>query len=111
MGDNRSVLRPAEQPLDQIYDLAALDLDGVVYVGEHAVPGAVAGLEAARRRGMHLAFITNNASRPPAAVAARLRALGIHADAYSLSAQALAILAIVVLYGRSRLAEKRRVTA
>ncbi len=37
--------------------------------------------------------------------------LGIHADAYSLSAQAVAILAIVVLYGRSRLAEKRRVAA
>jgi len=35
--------------------------------------------------------------------------LGIHADAYSLSAQAVAILAIIVLYGRSRLAEKRRV--
>lgn len=37
--------------------------------------------------------------------------LGIHADAYSLSAQAVAILAIVVLYGRSRLAEKQRVAA
>jgi high-affinity iron transporter len=37
--------------------------------------------------------------------------LGIHADAYSLSAQAVAIVAIVVLYGRSRLAEKRRVAA
>ncbi|MCR4537858.1 FTR1 family protein [Pseudomonas sp. 18.1.10] len=37
--------------------------------------------------------------------------LGIHADAYSLSAQAVAIVAIVVLYGRSRLAEKRRATA
>ncbi|AJZ93732.1 cystathionine gamma-synthase [Pseudomonas simiae] len=37
--------------------------------------------------------------------------LGIHADAYSLSAQAVAILAIVVLYGRSRVAEKRRVAA
>lgn len=35
--------------------------------------------------------------------------LGIHADAYSLSAQAVAIIAIVVLYGRSWLAEKRRV--
>jgi len=35
--------------------------------------------------------------------------LGIHADAYSLSAQAVAILAIIVLYGRSRIAEKRRV--
>jgi len=37
--------------------------------------------------------------------------LGIHADAYSLGAQALALLAIGVLYGRSRLAEKRRVQA
>ncbi|WP_202369152.1 FTR1 family protein [Pseudomonas sp. MWU318] len=37
--------------------------------------------------------------------------LGIHADAYSLTAQALAILAIVVLYGRSRMAEKKRVSA
>ncbi|HEK0907783.1 TPA: FTR1 family protein [Pseudomonas putida] len=37
--------------------------------------------------------------------------LGIHADAYSLSAQAVALLAIVVLYGRSRIAEKRRSAA
>ncbi|CDF94110.1 MULTISPECIES: FTR1 family protein [unclassified Pseudomonas] len=35
--------------------------------------------------------------------------LGIHADAYSLTAQVIAILAIVVLYGRSWVAEKRRV--
>ncbi|WP_412778758.1 hypothetical protein, partial [Pseudomonas ficuserectae] len=32
----------------------------------------------------------------------------IHADLYSLSAQAIALIAIAVLYGRSRLAEKRR---
>lgn len=37
--------------------------------------------------------------------------LGIHADAYSLSAQAVALLAIVFLYGRSRLAERRRAAA
>ncbi len=35
--------------------------------------------------------------------------LGIHADAYSLSAQVVAIIAIVVLYSRSRVADKRRV--
>ncbi|MEE5084210.1 cytochrome c/FTR1 family iron permease [Pseudomonas alliivorans] len=34
--------------------------------------------------------------------------LGIHADAYSLGAQAVALTAIAVLYGRSRLAERRR---
>ncbi|EGB99977.2 MULTISPECIES: cytochrome c/FTR1 family iron permease [Pseudomonas] len=37
--------------------------------------------------------------------------LGIHPDVYSLSAQAVALLAIVFLYGRSRLAEKRRAIA
>ncbi|MCP1509527.1 high-affinity iron transporter [Pseudomonas marginalis] len=37
--------------------------------------------------------------------------LGIHADAYSLSAQVVAILAIVVMYGRSRIADKRRLAA
>lgn len=34
--------------------------------------------------------------------------LGIHADAYSLSAQLIALLAIAFLYGRSWLAERRR---
>ncbi|PWB32758.1 cystathionine gamma-synthase [Pseudomonas sp. SDI] len=37
--------------------------------------------------------------------------LGIHADAYSLTAQALALLAICVLYGRSYLVQRRRVSA
>lgn len=94
MGENQHVLRPAERPLDQTYDLAALDLDGVVYVGAHAVVGAVEGLEAARRQGMHLAFITNNASRPPSEVAAHLRQIGVPADDSDVvtSAQAAATL-------------------
>ncbi|MCR8718134.1 cytochrome c/FTR1 family iron permease [Pseudomonas syringae] len=37
--------------------------------------------------------------------------LGIHADLYSLGAQAIALTAIAVLYGRSVLAEKRRLQA
>lgn len=80
MGENRFVLPPAEHPLDQTYDLAALDLDGVVYVGDRAVAGAAEGLGAARSRGMHVAFITNNASRPPSAVAGHLREIGIPAE-------------------------------
>ncbi|HEX2894945.1 MAG TPA: HAD-IIA family hydrolase [Marmoricola sp.] len=92
MGENRFVLPPAERPLDQTYDLAALDLDGVVYVGDHAVAGAAEGLKAARSRGMHLAFITNNASRPPSTVAAHLSEIGIAAGASDVvtSAQAAA---------------------
>ena len=37
--------------------------------------------------------------------------LGIHADAYSLAAQAAALLAVVALYGRSWLVERRRLQA
>lgn len=76
------------------YDVAMLDLDGVVYVGPAAVPGAAAHLEKAGVAGLQLAFVTNNASRPPATVAAHLRELGIDAaeeDVVS-SAQAAATL-------------------
>ena len=63
------------------HDVALLDLDGVVYIGDHAVPGAAEGLEAARAAGMRLAFVTNNAGRPPEDVAAHLQALAIPATA------------------------------
>jgi HAD superfamily hydrolase (TIGR01450 family) len=61
------------------YDVALLDLDGVVYVGSEAVPGAVDHLAAARQAGLHVAYVTNNASRTPDAVADHLRELGIEA--------------------------------
>ena len=70
----------ADDSLATRYDVALLDLDGVVYVGDHAVPGAAQGLAAARAAGMRLAFVTNNAGRPAPEVAAHLRALGIAAD-------------------------------
>lgn len=62
------------------YDVAVLDLDGVVYIGADAVPGAVAALTAARDRGLHLAYVTNNAARPPDSVAQHLTDLGISTD-------------------------------
>ncbi|MFL6154863.1 MAG: HAD-IIA family hydrolase [Marmoricola sp.] len=80
------------RPLSTSYDVAVLDLDGVVYIGASAVSGAVDGLAAARNAGMKLAFVTNNASRPPTDVAAHLTELGITADASDVvtSAQAAA---------------------
>ncbi|MDX6277153.1 MAG: glycerol-phosphatase [Nocardioidaceae bacterium] len=63
--------------LSTVYDLAMVDLDGVVYVGADAVPGAADSLAGAQDNGMHLAYITNNASRPPAKVAEHLRELGM----------------------------------
>ena len=61
------------------HDVALLDLDGVVYVGAEAVPGAPAALDAARTAGMRLGFVTNNASRTPAEVADHLTDLGVPA--------------------------------
>ncbi|HEX5496370.1 MAG TPA: HAD-IIA family hydrolase [Mycobacteriales bacterium] len=67
------------EPLVRRYDVALLDLDGVVYVGPEPVPGAAAALERARASGVRLAFVTNNASRTAEAVAAHLTDLGIAA--------------------------------
>lgn len=72
-------LERSDRPLCEAYDLAMLDLDGVVYIGPDAVPGAPGHVERARSAGMRVAFITNNARRPPAAVAAHLRELGVEA--------------------------------
>jgi HAD superfamily hydrolase (TIGR01450 family) len=81
-------------PPAETYDVALLDLDGVVYIGADPAPHAVAALEDAKRAGMRLSYITNNASRTPAEVAARLVDLGIAATAEEVvtSAQAAATL-------------------
>lgn len=73
-------LRGSDTPLCECFDVALLDLDGVVYVGREAVSTAPAALREARARGMRLAFVTNNAARPPQAVAEHLTELGIPAD-------------------------------
>jgi glycerol 3-phosphatase-2 len=71
--------RSTERPPTSVYDVALLDLDGVVYLGGAAVAGATEALAEARRRGMRLAFVTNNASRSPSAIAAQLNRLGVPA--------------------------------
>jgi glycerol-1-phosphatase len=68
--------RPGE-PLAKLYDTALLDLDGVVYRGKDAVPHAVTSLKDAAAAGMRLAYVTNNASRTPEAVAEHLVELGL----------------------------------
>lgn len=86
------VLLTSTVPLTDAYDLAMLDLDGVVYIGAAAVPGAAAAIGRARTAGMRVAFITNNASRPPEVVAEHLVELGVEAavDDVVTSAQAAA---------------------
>ncbi|MFD5193688.1 HAD hydrolase-like protein [Streptomyces sp. NPDC058357] len=78
--------------LKEAYDTALLDLDGVVYAGGHAIVHAVDSLRVARDGGMHLAYVTNNALRTPAAVAGHLTELGVPAEPADVitSAQAVA---------------------
>jgi glycerol-1-phosphatase len=80
------------EPLCQAYDAALLDLDGVVYLGGKAVPGAAEALDQASARGMRLAYVTNNASRSPSAIAAQISGMGVAASASDVvtSAQAAA---------------------
>lgn len=59
------------------YDSVLLDLDGVVYLGPVAVDGAPEALAALRGRGVRTGFVTNNAARPPAAVAEHLTEIGV----------------------------------
>ena len=86
----------SEQPLCAAYDVALLDLDGVCFAGEARVPYAADNVNAARRAGMHLSFVTNNASRAPQTVVDKLAANGIIAEAsevFSAAMDAAAMLA------------------
>jgi glycerol-1-phosphatase len=81
-----------ETALIDHYDTLLLDLDGVVYLGREAVKGAPEALTRAHGTGVRLAYVTNNASRTPAAIAEHLVSLGVPAtpDDVVTSAQAAA---------------------
>jgi len=65
-------------PLDR-HDVLLADLDGTLYRGPVAVPGAVEAVATARERGVATMYVTNNASRRPVDVAAHLTELGFPA--------------------------------
>lgn len=73
---------PSSSPCPaQDFDVALLDLDGVVYIGPHVVTHADTAIEQSRQLGMRMGFVTNNASRTPGDVADHLVELGIPARA------------------------------
>jgi glycerol-1-phosphatase len=61
------------------HDLVIFDLDGVVYLGTEAVPGAPEVIRSIVEGGTPVAYATNNASRRAAEVAALLVGLGVPA--------------------------------
>ncbi len=86
------MLKACDGSLLESHDLVMFDLDGVIYVSGEAIDGVPDRLRRVREAGVHLAFVTNNASRTPEKVAGNLVALGIDADASDVvtSAQAAA---------------------
>lgn len=70
--EHRSASRP-------FVEAAVFDLDGTVYLGETALPGAAEGIAALRGRGKRIAFISNKPLEPRQAYAAKLTRLGIPA--------------------------------
>lgn len=102
-------------PLDR-HDVLLADLDGTLYRGAVAVPGAVEAVLAAQARGVATMYVTNNASRRPVDVAAHLAELGFPATEREVvaSSQAAATMlaaqlppgAAVLVVGTEALAEE-----
>ena len=102
---NDPLVGGCDSPLATRHDVALLDLDGVLYVGPHAVPGAPEAVRDAAAAGLRPAYVTNNAARTPATVAAHLRELGVPADEEDVvtSAQAAATLVAARVPAGSRI--------
>jgi NagD protein len=62
------------------YRAVVSDLDGTVYRGNRALPGAVDALARLRTAGIRVLFVSNNPTRTAAAYAERLRHLGVPAQ-------------------------------
>lgn len=82
--------------MQEAYDAGLLDLDGVLYRGPDPIEHAAHAVAQARAVGMRIAFVTNNASRHPEAVAAHLSALAIPASAEDVVTSAQAAVRLLV---------------
>ena len=57
--------------------VACLDLDGVVYEGRRAVPGAIEAITRMSERGLTIYFVTNNSARRLESIERKLLMLGV----------------------------------
>lgn len=64
--------------------LMLLDLDGTLYVGNQALPGALDCLAYLRERGIALRFLTNTTTKSQRELVAQLHAMGFQLDANEL---------------------------
>ncbi len=76
-----------------------LDLAGVLYEGDAAVPGAVAALERLRAAGLPVRFLTNSTRNPRRAILERLARLGFNVAPEALFTPAAAACAVLAERG------------
>jgi len=62
---------------NRLVDAVIFDLDGTVYLGDAALPGAVEGIAGLRERGVRTMFVSNKPLEPRQAYASKLTRLGI----------------------------------
>lgn len=67
-------------PLARNYDHVLFDLDGCLWVGDEAIPGAADALAALRGAGINIAFLTNDPRHAPEAYVRKLWRLGFQAS-------------------------------
>jgi glycerol-1-phosphatase len=72
------------------YDALFVDLDGVVYRGDHVIPGVPEIFDEVKAAGTSVLFLTNNSSKTPEQVAERLRGMGIPTSADEILTSAVA---------------------
>ena len=85
-------------PTDR-YDAFLFDLDGVLFRGDAPIEGASGTVAALRALGKRIAFVTNNSSRRPEAVAAHLRSVGVDASPQEVETSALTTAALLASRG------------
>ncbi len=76
LGASGSAALPALFPCGSPDLVIIFDLDGVIYLGETPIPGAIEGLKELEADGHDLAYLTNNSTRSRSDYAARLTRMG-----------------------------------
>lgn len=71
------------------YGLTILDLDGTLYRGREAIPGAGETVAELKRRGSLVRFLTNNSSQTPQAQSEKLLRMGIDAQPHEIATSAV----------------------
>ncbi len=81
-----------------------LDLDGTLYVGDHAVAGAAAALAALRARGIPFRAVSNTTSRSRAMLVERLAGFGLAVEPHEVFSAPLAARELCLARGHRRVA-------